>query len=245
QETIWGLFESFSVLCVPQKIEDLHVRPVTCARGPYRVTMFRNLSGTSCLDIKNKGLSQGDGKYLTDPDGEGQGNPFEAYCDMTSFGGGWTMCYTTDSYVNIKTELITTPTHGYRADCNNILFTGVIFVDEATKEKAAFNKSGPAVTFSGNYNKKADAFGLWTAQGVASTDYKYQMLICDTNFYKGLHFSGYTAGCYKRCANWCNDRSSPYFRTSAVSTKARYQGVAFNENGFSPAPKRVVRAGIR
>jgi hypothetical protein len=122
-------------------------------------------------------------------------------------------------------------------------FTGVIFVDEATKEKAAFNKSGPAVTLSGNYNKKADAFGLWTAQGVASTDYQYQMLICDTDFYKGLHSSGY-AGCFKHCNSWCKDRSSPYFRTSAVSD-ARYQGIAFNENGHTPTSKRVIRAGIR
>ncbi|CAB4039465.1 Hypothetical predicted protein [Paramuricea clavata] len=239
----------------------------------YNASCF--LAGTSCLDIKNKGLSQGDGKYLIDSDGESKGNPFEVYCDMTSFGGGWTMCYTTDSHVNIKTELTTTLAQGYRADCNNIpasllyillifyqlqiiisrdlqnklylisilfQFTGVIFVDEATKEKAAFNKSGLAVTFSGNYNKKADVFGLWTAQGVASADYQYQMLICDTGFYKGLHFSGYIDGCFKECNNWCNDRSSPYFRTSAHK---RYQGVAFNENGHTQTSKRAIRAGIR
>ena len=39
---------------------------------------------------------------------------------MTSFGGGWTMCYTADSHVNIMTELSTTDALGYRADCNNI-----------------------------------------------------------------------------------------------------------------------------
>ena len=82
-----------------------------------RVNHF-HVSGTSCLDIQNKGLSHGDGKYLIDPDGDGL--PFEAHCDMTSFDGGWTMCYTTDSHVNIKTEFTTTDALGYRADCNNI-----------------------------------------------------------------------------------------------------------------------------
>jgi hypothetical protein len=119
----------------------------------------------------------------------------------------------------------------------------VIFVDEATKKKAAFTKSGPAVKFSGNYNKKADAFGLWTAQGVASTDYQYQMLICDMNFYKGLHFSGYTS-CYKECRHWCADRSSPYFRTSTVSDK-NFHGVAFGENGHKLMPNLLISAGIR
>ena len=116
-------------------------------------------------------------------------------------------------------------------------------MDEATKEKAAFNKSGQAVTFSGNYNKKADAFGLSTAQGVASTDYQYQMLICDMNFYKGLHFSGYT-GCYKECGNWCGYTSSPYFRTSTVSNMD-LQGVAFAENGHKSLPNLLISAGIR
>ncbi|XP_028412654.1 uncharacterized protein LOC114535551 [Dendronephthya gigantea] len=163
---------------------------------------------------------------------------------MTSFGGGWTMCYTTDSHVNIKTELLTTPALGYRADCNNIPFTEVIFVDEKSKQKAAFKKSGSPVTFTGNYDKRANAYGLWTAQGVATTQYKYQMLICDTTFYKGLHFSGFTKNCYKQCNNWCSDTTSAYFRTSAVSHQS-YKGVAFNQNGHKPLPNRLISAGIR
>ena len=45
-------------------------------------------AGTSCLEILNAGHSSGDGSYWVDPDGSG---PWEAYCDMTSDDGGWTL----------------------------------------------------------------------------------------------------------------------------------------------------------
>ena len=100
-------------------MDPLNCMLITVFNG-YILLIIFDFSGTSCLDIQEKCLSRGDGKYLIDPDGEGEGSPFEVYCDMTSFGGGWTMCYTTDSNVDIKTELITTDALGYRADCNNI-----------------------------------------------------------------------------------------------------------------------------
>ena len=103
-----------------------------------------------------------------------------------------------------------------------------MFFDEKSKAKAVFTKTGSAITFNGNYNKKADAYGLWTPEGVASNQYKYQLLICDTSSYKGLHISGYT-NCYKQCdsRSWCGDTKSPYFRTASSS----HSGVAFNEPG--------------
>ena len=69
------------------------------------------------------------------------------------------------------------------------------------------------------------------------------MLICDMHFIKGLYFSGYT-NCYKKSNDWCGDTSSPYFRTSAVSDQ-NYNGVAFNENGHRPRPKKLISVGIR
>lgn len=123
-------------------------------------------------------------------------------------------------------------------------FTDVMFVDEKTKEKASFTKTGPEITLKNNYNKRASAYGQWNAHGVATDSIKYQLIICDTSFYKGLHVSGYRKSCYKSCNYWCDDTSSPYFRTAAVTNQS-YNGVAFNVNGYKPLPKRLISAGIR
>ena len=44
---------------------------------------------SSCAEIKNSGQGSLNGTYTVDPDGLGGNAPFDAYCDMTTDGGGW------------------------------------------------------------------------------------------------------------------------------------------------------------
>ncbi len=123
-------------------------------------------------------------------------------------------------------------------------------MNHAAQQVAWFTKrsAGHIVTSQTNYDVPGNTFGLWTAHGVASRSYDYQMLICDksdrNDFYPGYFISGYT-NCHKKCNHWCGDYRSPYFRTDGDSTKSSYDGVAFNTNGHRSLGRKVMSVGLR
>ncbi|XP_078371593.1 fibrinogen-like protein A [Oculina patagonica] len=203
-----------------------------------------------CQDVKKRENSQTDGMYWLNPDGGSLLNAFLAYCDMTSYNGGWTMCYTTDEYVKPKTEVPYSAqfpygSDGYRTNCNNISFTEIIFVDHQSQSKAYFTRQADQpIRAAENYGNTAGTYGLWDGFG-ADNAFSYQLLICDHPFYSGFFVSGYTSNCYKQCHFWRGDKSSPYFRTASNDTS--YKGVAFNINGHSPnvVNNSLISVGLR
>ena len=96
--------------------------------------------GVDCQRIKTRGEYQ-NGMYWLDPDGGSHSNAFLAYCDMTSYNGGWTMCYTTDEYVKPRTEVTYSAqfpygSDGYRTNCNNIPVSSLSLIIQICNARA-------------------------------------------------------------------------------------------------------------
>ncbi|TNF38079.1 MAG: hypothetical protein EP329_01455 [Deltaproteobacteria bacterium] len=210
--------------------------------------------GTSCKALLAAGVTTS-GLYTLDPDDTGPLAPFQAWCDMETDGGGWTMCWTSGGQVHMRSEITYNAsfpygTAGYRSDCRNIPFTDVLYVNEGNGQQAWFTKDDGvpiiAGTTSADWNRNLNA--TFTGHGVTTTAYKYQLNICDEVWMQvALFVTGYTGACWKACNNWCGDTSTVYYRPDGDynPNNGTYHGLAFNENGHTNVSYKVLSSGIR
>ena len=135
--------------------------------------------GTDCLDILDNGLSTGDGLYTIDPDGPNTGvASLDAWCDMTSDGGGWTRAstilldypscvFTTGADADPATASGTCSK--YSDSLINTLARNKIFVARVPGYSPTFTTWADAIRVDGNPGLVAQADTLAGVEGVTPT----------------------------------------------------------------------------
>lgn len=214
----------------------------------------------NCKDINDNGYSSGNGLYTL----SNATLNFDAYCEMTIDGGGWTLLMTESNGINRWEQFSNEPTgtalsDDYRGSLliSDFNYTDILWYNHPTDEYSTFTqRTGTELTLSNAPTIENNTYVYYANGGErTSSDAYYNLIQCKEwadyanpiLMLSGSDEYGSDNGGrsdFKSCGSWEGDDVSWYYRFAGGIT-SNYAGNPWKENGHTIRSSRLQSFYIR